>query len=268
MYEVKGRHVLITGAASGIGRALSECFAKEGAHLFLGAHPAEEEKILAWAKSLSLRYNVKTWALPVDLADEHGPEKLFERVNATGFQLDILVNNAGLMAYGAMDNIPLERQVQLIKVNSLAYFKLMRLIIPEMVKRGTGRILNVSSVSAFQPTVYQAVYGATKAFIQSLSEAVDQELKGTGIRVCTLIPSYTNTPLLNSEGFPKRLWWYAFSGLSTPEEVAAKGFEAFCKGKVFYIPGWRNWFVHALLQRFVPRRFALTISSWVLKARG
>jgi hypothetical protein len=267
MYEVKDRHVLITGAASGIGKALSECFAKEGAYLFLGAHPSEEDKILAWAESLSQRYNVKTWAFPVDLANEDGPETLFARVKATGCPVDVLVNNAGLMAYGAMDHIPLERQAQLIKVNVLAYFKLMRLILPEMVKRRTGRILNVSSVSAFQPTVYQAVYGATKAFIQSLSEAVDQELKGTGIRVCTLIPSYTNTPLLNSEGFPKRLWWYTFSGLSTPEEVAGKGFDAFRRGKVFYIPGRRNWFVHALLQRFVPRRLALTISSWVLKAR-
>lgn len=268
MYDVKGRHVLITGAASGIGKALSECFARAGAHLFLGAHPAEEEKIRVWAESLNRRYNIKTWSFPVDLALEQGPETLYEQVRATGCPIDVLVNNAGLIAYGAMESIPLERQAHLIKVNALAYFKLMRLVLPEMIERRTGRILNVSSVSAFQPTVHQAVYGATKAFIQSLSEAVDQELKDTGIRVCTLIPSYTNTPLLNSEGFPKQLWWYAFSGLSSPEEVAEKGFEAFRRGKVFYIPGWQNWFVHAVLQRFVPRRLALAISSLVLKARG
>jgi short-subunit dehydrogenase len=268
MYQVKGRHVLITGAASGIGKALSECFAREGSNLFLGAHPAEDEKVREWAATLTRRYGIKIWAFPADLAGEKGPETLYELVRATGHPIDVLVNNAGLMAYGNLDQIPLTRQEQVIRVNAIAYFKLMRLVLPDMISRGKGRILNVSSVSAFLPTVHHAVYGATKAFVQSLSEAVNQELKGTGIMVCTLNPSYTKTPLLKQEGFPKRLWWYTYSGLSSPEDVAQKGFKAFRKGKTFYIPGLHNWFVHALLQRFVPRRMTAIISFWALKARG
>ncbi|HQP32139.1 MAG TPA: SDR family NAD(P)-dependent oxidoreductase [Deltaproteobacteria bacterium] len=268
MYTIAGRHVLITGAASGIGRALSGCFAREGAHLFLGAHPAEEAKIKTWADELSGRYGVKTWTFPVDLSHADGPETLYWQVNALGLPTDVLVNNAGLIAYGNLHQIPLDRQEQIIRVNALAYFKLMRLILPDMIKRGQGRVLNVSSVSAFQPTAHHAVYGATKAFVQSLSEAVNAELAGTGVKVATFNPSYTNTPLLKGEGFPKQLWWYAFSGLNSPEEVAEKGFQAFKADKSFYIPGWHNWFVHAVLQRFVPRRLAVLISALVLKPRS
>ena len=267
MYTIADRHVLITGAASGIGHALSECFAKEGAHLFLGAHPSEEMKIQSWAGELTDRYGVKTWSFPVDLSDADGPETLYWQVNSLELPIDVLVNNAGMIAYGNLENIPLDRQEQIIQVNVLAYFKLMRLVLPDMIKRGQGRILNVSSVSAFQPTAHHAVYGATKAFVQSLSEAVNQECSGTGVTVATLNPSYTNTPLLAGEGFPKQLWWYTFSGLSSPEAVAEKGFQAFKAGKTLYIPGWRNWLVHAFLQRFLPRRLAVMISGLVLKAR-
>lgn len=268
MYRITGRRVLITGAASGIGRALSECFARDGAHLFLGAHPAEGTQITSWAGELSDRYGIKAWAFPVDLSAVDGPETLYWQVNSLGLPIDILVNNAGLIAYGNLDTIPLDRQEQVIRVNALAYFKLMRLVLPDMIKRGQGRILNVSSVSAFQPTAHHAVYGATKAFVQSLSEAVNQECYGTGVRVATFNPSYTNTPLLKGEGFPKQLWWYAFSGLSSPGEVAEKGFQAFKAGKTLYIPGWHNWLVHAVLQRLVPRRLAVMISALVLNPRG
>ncbi|MEN6474852.1 MAG: SDR family NAD(P)-dependent oxidoreductase [Syntrophaceae bacterium] len=267
MYRITGRHVLITGAASGIGHALSECFARDGAHLFLGAHPSEETKIQSWAGELAGRYGVKTWAFPVDLSHVDGPETLYWQVNALGLPIDVLVNNAGLIAYGNLDQIPLDRQEQIIHVNALAYFKLMRLVLPDMIKRGQGRVLNVSSVSAFQPTAHHAVYGATKAFVQSLSEAVNQECSGTGVTIATFNPSYTNTPLLAGEGFPQQLWWYTFSGLSSPETVAEKGFQAFKAGKTLYIPGWHNWLVHAFLQRFIPRRMAVLISAWVLKAR-
>jgi short-subunit dehydrogenase len=268
MSSLSARNVLITGASSGIGKALSEAFAQEGSHLFLGCHPAESAALSAWAEELKHRYGIRVYTYPVDLAAESGPEKLYEEIIRTGEIIHVLVNNAGLMAYGDFHRLSRDRQEMLIKVNIIAYFRLTHLFVGDMVKRGDGRILNVSSVSAFQPSVHQAVYGATKAFIQNFSEAVNQELKGTGVSVCTLNPSYTDTPLLKGEDFPAHLRWYLICGLSSPEDIARKGLRAFLKGKTVYIPGLRNWFIHDVLLRFVPRGLANQISAWVLKGKG
>ncbi|PKN68780.1 MAG: hypothetical protein CVU54_12980 [Deltaproteobacteria bacterium HGW-Deltaproteobacteria-12] len=268
MISVTDKNVLITGASSGIGKALSEVFAKEGAHLFLGCHPAESPALSAWAEDLKRRYGVRVYTYPVDLAAARGPETIHEQIASTGEFIHVLVNNAGLMAYGDFHRLTLARQEMLIKVNIIAYFRLTHLFAGDMVKRGEGRILNVSSVSAFQPSVHHAVYGATKAFIQNFSEAANQELKGTGVSVCTLNPSYTDTPLLKGEDFPAHLRWYLICGLSSPEDIARKGLRAFLKGKSVYIPGLRNWLIHAVLLRFVPRRLTDQISSWVLDGQG
>jgi len=265
MISLTDKNVLITGASSGIGKALSEAFAKEGAHLFLGCYPAESPELSAWAEDLKRRYGVRVYTYPVDLAAERGPETIHEEITSTGEFIHVLVNNAGLMAYGDFHRLALDRQEMLIKVNIIAYFRLTHLFVGDMVKRGEGRILNVSSVSAFQPSVYQAVYSATKAFVQNFSEAINQELKGTGVSVCTLNPSYTNTPMLKGEDFPTHLRWYLICGLSSPEDIARKGLRAFLKGKTVYIPGLRNWFIHDVLLRFVPRSLTDQISSWVLK---
>ncbi len=268
MRSVKGRNVLITGASSGIGKALSENFARLGAHLFLGCHPSEADILSGWAENLEKTYGIRTWTFPIDLAADNGPGDLREAVIKTGQIIHVLVNNAGIIAYGDFHNLSLEKQEKIIRINLLAYFRLMHLFVNEMVAKGEGMILNVSSVSAFQPCAYHAVYGASKAFIQSLSEAVNQELKGTGVSVYTFNPSFTDTPMLKGKDFPERLWWFSISGLSSPEVIARKGVKAFLKGKSVYIPGARNWFIHFVLLRFVPRILAGPISSLVLSVRG
>ncbi len=177
----------------------------------------------------------------------------------------MLVNNAGMMVYGNVHEAPLKSQANLVRVNIGGYLALMHLFIPEMVKRGEGRILNISSVSAFQPSPHHAVYGASKSFIQSLSEAVNQELRGTGVRVTAFCPSYTNTPLLQGNGFPRKVWWYRISGLSDPADIARKGMEALVKGKVVAVPGIMSKFVHLFLNRFMPRKIVDAISFFVLR---
>jgi short-subunit dehydrogenase len=265
--NLKDKNVLITGAASGIGKALAECFAQEGCNLFLSSHPREDTQLRHLANHLEYQYHVKIKRFAVDLALDSGPELLHEQVLQTGENLDILVNNAGVMLYGSFAELPLEGQIQMISVNVIAYVKLMRLFLPDLMKSKSGRILNVVSASAFQPCANHAVYGATKAFIQSLSEAVSQEIKFSGIKICTLNPSYTNTPMLRGEGFPKKLWWFLISGLSSPEVIARKGVNAFKRGKPIYIPGLQNWFIHAVLTRVVPRSLMGYISYWVLKEK-
>jgi short-subunit dehydrogenase len=267
MLILKDKNVLITGAASGIGKALAECFAREGSNLFLGSHPREEDQLRRWADYLEHQYPIKTKKFSVDLALASGPELLHEQVVQTGEGIDILVNNAGVMLYGDFAELPLDGQIEMISVNVIAYVKLMRLFLPDLMKRKSGRILNVVSASAFQPSAHHAVYGATKAFVQSLSEAVGQEIKSSGIKICTLNPSYTDTPLLRGEGFPKKLWWFFISGLSSPEDIARKGVNAFKREKLIYIPGFQNWFVSAFLTRIFPRRLLSYISYWVLKER-
>ena len=267
MLILKGKNVLITGAASGIGKALSECFAREGSNLFLGSHPREEDQLCHWADYLEHQYHIKTKRFSVDLALDSGPELLHEQVVQTSECIDILVNNAGVMLYGSFAELPLDGQIKMISVNVIAYVKLMRLFLPDLMKRKSGRILNVVSASAFQPSAHHAVYGATKAFVQSLSEAVGQEIKSSGIKICTLNPSYTDTPLLRGKGLPKKLWWFFISGLSSPEDIARKGVNALKKGKLIYIPGIQNWFAHAVLTRVMPRRMMGYISYWVLKEK-
>jgi len=266
-FDLRGKNVLITGASSGIGRELAGCFAGEGSNLFLGCHPAEEDILREWAQQLQEKYAVRTATFPIDLSEEKGPENLYEQVRESAGKVDVLVNNAGILAYGKFHEIPLEQQEALINVNATAYFKLMRLFLPEMIAAKEGRVLNVASAAAFQPTAFHAVYGGTKAFVQSLSEAVNREIKGTGVKVFTLNPSYTDTRILKSGGFPERVWWYKISGFSDPAIIARKAIQAFKKEKAIYIPGRINWFVHSILIRFAPRRLVNAISYWGLRAR-
>lgn len=264
-YNLKGRNTLITGASSGIGRELSRCFAAEGSNLILGCHPSEKDILETWATELTGEYRVRVSALPIDLSDSKGPENLYDSVKRTVDRIDVLVNNAGILHYGYFSEIPLRDHESLVEVNVIAYLKLMRLFMTDMIKAGEGRILNVVSAAAFQPTVYHATYGASKAFIQSLSEAVNEELKGTGVKVFTFNPSYTRTPLLDRGGFPVRIWWYRISGLSDPADMARKAIKAFKNEKPVYIPGLRNWFVHSVLIRVMPRRVLNTLGRWVLR---
>ncbi len=263
--DLGGKNVLITGASSGIGRELSRCFAAEGSNLLLGCHPSEKDILEGWASELRAMYGVRVSALPIDLSDERGPETLYGSVKRTVDRIDVLVNNAGILHYGDFSEIPLRDHESLVKVNVIAYLKLMRFFLNDMVKVGEGRILNVVSAAAFQATVYHATYGASKAFIQSLSEAANEELKGTGVSVFTFNPSYTKTPLLSRGGFPERVWWYRISGLSDPADMARKAMKAFKQEKPLYIPGIRNWLVHSVLVRVMPRSLLNTLSGWVLR---
>jgi short-subunit dehydrogenase len=267
-YDLTGKYVLITGASSGIGKELSRCFAQESAHCLLGALPAEAESLVEWAEELRRTYGVDTWTIPVDLSKEDGPEQVFRSACVFAPQVDVLVNNAGLLTYGPFHETELARYDKLLLVNIRAYVALMRLCLPGMISRREGRILNVSSASAFQPTAWHAVYAASKAFVQSLSEAVRAEVRGSGVKICTLSPSYTDTPMLKGDDMPEKLLWYWVSGLSDPTVVARKAVKAVKKGKALCMPGWRNRLLHLYLPRVSPRWLATSISVHGLRRAG
>lgn len=264
-YELRGKHVLITGASSGIGREIARCAAAEGAHCALHAPSSEREALRSLARELEEAHGVRTWCFFGDFAKPSATRRLHEEAMARLPRIDVLVNNAGVMAYGNFHELPIGRMEDVVRVNAMAYLSLMRLVIPGMVSRRDGRILNVSSTSAFQPCPHHAVYGAAKSLVQNLSEAVNRELRGTGVRITAFCPSYTDTPLLKGEGFPERVRWYRVSGLPSPATVARHGIRALVTGKAVYIPGVRNRLIHTVLNRMLPRRAIDWISDFVLR---
>jgi short-subunit dehydrogenase len=267
-FEVKGKNILITGAASGIGKELSELFARDGANLVLDDLPAKRDLLDQWAAGLRSKYNVKVWPLHIDLSEEKGPEKLYETAKEASGKIDGLINDAGLLEYGNFADIDYERQDRMIKVNVLALYRLTRLAVPDMIKAGGGQVMNLSSCSAFQPTVYHAVYGATKAFVQNMSEAINAEIKGTGVKVLTFSPPYTKTPLLKSGNMPDKMFWYNISGLWDPAVIASRGYQAFKQGKLICIPGPMNWLMHSIVVRISPHNLLNIISLWAMKGEN
>ncbi|MBN2297591.1 MAG: SDR family NAD(P)-dependent oxidoreductase [Deltaproteobacteria bacterium] len=247
------RKVLITGASAGIGKALSREFARRGAWLALGCLPGEAIELENWSQELQQTYGIKTWTFPVDLLEDNGPERLYKAVVEQAGQIFALVNNAGMVSYGNFWNTSWERQYQTFQLNLYVPMRLMYLFLPGMIEQGQGVVFNTSSVSALQPTPFQSIYGATKAGLQSMSEAIRAELKGTGVSVCTLNPPYINTRLLKTDGYPPDLRFYSISGIKDPEWLAEHALKAFEKDRMLYVPGLSSKIIHLFLPRISPR---------------
>jgi hypothetical protein len=228
--------ILITGASSGIGRELAKCFAAEGCRLILLArrrHPLQ-----ALADELNQKYKVHSEVLPTDLSEPVAPTRIFEHLQTNGTKVDVLANNAGFGARGQFVSLPVERQLEMVQVNVTAVMHLTRLLLPPMVERRHGGILNVASTAAFQPGPGMAVYYATKAFVLSFSEALAEELAGTGVTVTALCPGPTETNFVEVAGArPSRL--FAKTAMSA-ETVARVGHGAFRQGRTVVIPGFSN----------------------------
>lgn len=245
--------VLITGASSGIGRELAKCFAADGSRLILLAR--NEEALRKLAEELSQSYKAKSEVLPADLADSQSPLRVFEHLQRTGTQLDVLVNNAGFGAVGHFSELPVQRQLDMLQVNITALTHLTRLVLPGMVERRRGGILNVASTAGFQPGPLMAVYYATKAYVLSFSEAIAEELKGTGVTVTASCPGPTLTNFAEASN-AKSSRLFMRSAMSA-EKVARLGHDAFRKGKVVAVAGIRNWLLSSSVRispRFVVRK--------------
>ncbi|MCX6005265.1 MAG: SDR family NAD(P)-dependent oxidoreductase [Chloroflexi bacterium] len=265
-FEVRGKNVLLTGASSGIGKELALLFAQDGANLIIDSRPHNRSVLDSWADELRKKFNINVWPFHINLTDEKGPEKLYETAREAAGKIDALINDAGTFHYGCFSEIDYEQQELMVKTNVMAVFKLTRLALPDMIKAGEGRIMNITSCSAFQPTVYHAAYGATNSFVQTMSEAVDAELKGTGVRVLTFSPPYTKTPLLKAANLPERIPWFSVSGLWDPAVIARKGYQAFREGKTICIPGPMNWLMHSIIIRLSPHSLVNAVSLWALKS--
>lgn len=239
---------LITGASSGIGRSFAYLFARDGYGLVLVARRGEALEELA--AELSREHGVTVRVMAIDLALADAPARLAADLQQAGVGVDVLVNNAGFGLQGAFAALPVDRQLQMIHLNVAALTALTRLFLPAMLERGGGGILNVGSTAGFQPGPFMAVYYATKAYVVSFSEALADELSGSGLRVTCLAPGPTATAFAAEAGATdSRLFQ---GGTMSVDEVARIGYEAWQQGKFLVIAGRRNWW-RTLAVRLLPR---------------
>lgn len=253
--------VLITGASSGIGLELARCFAADHARLVLVSRKRKPMEELAG----QLRSSHKTHAevFPCDLAEPGAAARLHRHLEANGTRVDVLVNNAGAGANGPFAELSLERQSEMIRLNVLALTELTRLMLPRMIERRRGGILNVASTAAFAPGPRMAVYFATKAYVLSFSEALCEELRGTGVVVSALCPGPTETNFAAASN-ARHARLFRRSAMSAAE-VAAIGHAGFRAGKPIVVAGLKNR-VLAFGSRFAPRIIVRKVAGLLNRA--
>ncbi|MBD3214970.1 MAG: SDR family NAD(P)-dependent oxidoreductase [Candidatus Lokiarchaeota archaeon] len=242
---------LITGASSGIGRELAKIFAKKGFDLVI---IARRERLLNKLESnLKKSYGTDTYIISKDLASIQAADDVVAILEKNSLRVDVLVNNAGFNEFGQFDHkTRWKKELDMINLHIITTTRLTKLLLPQMIKRKFGRILNVSSISGIVPTPTTSVYAGTKAYILNFSESLNIELEGTGVSVTTLCPGFVRTELTESMSesgnFITRLI------LMNAEKVAKKAYKATMRGDDVSVPGWHYKFMTALA-RLLPRKF-------------
>ncbi|MBU0904762.1 MAG: SDR family oxidoreductase [Firmicutes bacterium] len=245
---------LITGATSGLGYEFVQLLAKEQYNLIVVAR--NEEKLLSIKSEFPL-LNVTT--IPMDLSKPGSVRKLVEEIQEKELQVDVLINNAGFGLLGKFDELNVEKQLEMIQLNISALTELTHAFLPQMKKQKFGQIMNVASTAAFQPGPMMAVYYATKAYVLSFSEALVEELAGTGVTVTTLCPGATKTNFGSVANVEKTKM---FSKAMDATTVAALGYNGMKNGKRVVITGGSNK-IGATAAKFLPRSTAAKIAKYV-----
>jgi len=234
--EGLGRTVLVTGASAGIGAELARVFAAHGFDLVLTARRAE--RLIALGKELGDKYAVQTRIMPADLARRETPANLVSALECAGIVIDALVNNAGYAVPGHYRDTDWEAQRDFLQVLVTAPCELVKRLLPGMMERGYGRILNVASVAGLMPgSASHTLYGGAKAMLIKFSQSLHSEQKGTGVHVTALCPGFTYTEFHDVTGtrasmnrLPKILWLSA-------ERVASEGYDMVMKNRPICVPG-------------------------------
>jgi short-subunit dehydrogenase len=241
---------LITGASAGIGTEFAKLLAHDGHSLILVAR--RKDRLNELAIELKTQYpGIDVTVIDMDLSEIGSGQKLFDRLKAQNLKVDVLVNNAGIGSNGEFAKQALTKELQIMDLNMRAVVELTHLLIPEMIANRKGQILNVGSTAGFQPGPIMATYYASKAFVNSWSESLHEELKPYGIAVTVLTPGPTKTEFVKAaEMEESRL--FKLLATSNPKEVAAYGIRALNKGKAIATPGLMNRLVLQSL-RFTPR---------------
>src|SRR5579862_4212051 len=250
---------LITGASSGIGYELAKLFAQDRHNVVLVARSTE--RLAKFSDDLQREHGVSAKSVALDLTSTAAPQFLFDQLQRERITVDVLVNNAGFGKLGEFAKIPWEESQGQLQLNITVLTHLTRLFLDPMLERHSGKILNVASTAGFQPGPLMAVYYATKAYVISFSEALANELSGTGVAVTCLCPGATETDFAVRAGNDKTRLFKNLRPMDA-KTVARAGYRGLLKGKTLVIPGFRNWLV-AESVRFSPRKLATAVSRWV-----
>lgn len=227
-------YTLVTGASGGIGLELAKEFAKNGHDLIIVARTSDKLNMLK--ADLEKKYNVKVEVFVADLLSEEERNKLYLYTQSANMEVDILINNAGFGDSNAYLDTAWERQKNMVELNVMALMHLSHLYGNEMKKRGHGKILNLASAAALSAGPYMSVYYASKAFVLSLSQAMYEELKGSGVTVTVLCPGPTTTGFEKSAGMESAKMFHVI-GTQTAESVAKCGYKAVMKGRAVVYHG-------------------------------
>ena len=242
---------LVTGASSGIGVALAGELARRGHALILVARRAD--RLREMADQLSGEHGVRVEWIAADLTDATDRDRIPDEVAARGLVVDLLINDAGMGTSGRFFEIPVEKEVQMVRLNVEAMVALCGAFVPGMVERGSGGVLNVASVSGFMPVPQQATYSASKAFVLTFTEALTIDLHGTGVTATALCPGPVKTEFEGIiEGLPSALF-------VDPTRVAREAIDALERGRRSVVPGAFNK-VNAVSGRYTPRRVFLPLA--------
>jgi len=255
------RYALITGASSGIGECFARAFARRGHNLVLAARSAS--KLSDLAVTLVREHSIKAEVIAADLSVRDSAPKLAGTLRERNLPISVLVNNAAFGARGEFWKLPIDRQMAMVRLNINALAELTHLLLPAMVERGEGSIINVSSTASFQPLAYTATYAATKAFVTSFSMGLAEEVRPHGIRVVTLCPGGTRTNFFEAGNYGVRT---LPGGLQDPNEVVDEALEALDRGGGLVIPRLLNK-LSVFVQRFGPRETVASLAARAFRPR-
>ncbi|MEM9493952.1 MAG: SDR family oxidoreductase, partial [Myxococcota bacterium] len=227
MVQNTGKTALITGASAGLGSDYARLFAADGHDLVIVAR--RKDRLDQLAEQLRSQHGVTVHVLPCDLGRPGAAQELCDQLQERDITVEFLVNNAGLGSNGPFAELDLARELTIIAVNVTALVHLTHLLLPSMIARGSGRILNIGSVAGFQAGPYMATYFASKAFVNHFSEALSHELDKTGVTVTVQCPGATETEFAALAGNDKSNLFKG--GVATSAEVASHGYRAMMQGK-------------------------------------
>jgi len=247
---------LVTGASAGLGRDYARLFAADGHDVVLVAR--RRERLDELAREIGSTASVTAHVVALDLADPDAPRRLHDELRARGIAIDFLVNNAGFGTTGPFAAADAAKQLEMVQVNVTVLLELTRLLLPDMLARGRGRILNIGSTAGFQPGPFMAVYYASKAFVNSFTEALAYELSGTGVTATVSCPGATATEFAGHAGNAES--WLFRLGAADSMVVAREGYAAMMAGKPMVVHGLTNKLsVQAV--RLSPRAAVLGIAA-------
>ena len=245
---------LVTGASAGIGADIARELARRGLGVTLAAR--REDRLLELAEELSGEHGVRAETISVDVSDTDARKKLQAELDERGLTVEVLVNNAGYGSGGKFTRLDVDKEAEMIRTNVEAVIALTGIFLPGMVERGRGAILNMASLIAFQPMPFQATYGASKAAVLSFTEAIHEELRGTGVTITAVCPGPVRTEFGEQGGFggaddkiPGFMWL-------EPDKVAADAVEGLESGERVVVPGALNQ-VAAYAGHYMPRGMLL-----------